>query len=148
MNMKNALLLVAILAACGGKQKTDAEDPSGASVVGQQDTGDPTDRSGSMIPPEKMEEVTQLLKRKAMIMPQCLVHAVEAGEVKGGKHGKVTLEIVVSPGGAADKVNVVKSDFREAPSVDDCVVKHVKEIEFPKLPKAYETSFSYPMEAN
>jgi TonB family protein len=146
--MKNALLLVAVLAACGGKQKTDDGDPNGTSVVGMQDTGDSTDRSGNMIPPEKMDEVTQDLKRKAAIMPQCLVRAVQAGEVKSGKHGKVTLELTISTGGSADTVKVVKSDFSEAPSIDECVVKHVKEIAFPQLPKQYETSFTYPMEAN
>ena len=149
MTIKNALFLLAVLAACGGKQKTgDDESGSGPSVVGMQDTGDSTDRSGNMIPPEKMDEVTQALKRKAMTITTCLSHAMEAGEVKKGTHGKIGLEIVISTSGSADSVKVIKSDFHEAPSIDDCVVRHVKEIAFPQLPKQYETSYTYPMEAN
>jgi len=148
MTIKNALLLLAVLAACGGKQKTGDDESSGPSVVGMQDTGDSTDRSGNMIPPEKMDEVTQALKRKAMTITTCLSHAMEAGEVKRGKHGKIALEVTVSPSGSADSVKVIKSDFDEAPGINDCVVKHVKEIAFPQLPKQYETSYTYPMEAN
>jgi TonB family protein len=146
--MKNALLAVLLVAACGGNKKQADEDTTGPSVVGMGDSGDSSDHSGNMIPPEKMEEVTQDLKRKQTVIPQCLARAMEAGEVKRGKHGKVTLEIVISTAGKADKVNIVKSDFHEAPNVEDCVVKHVQEIEFPQLPKQYETSFTYPMEAN
>ena len=146
--MKNALLLLAVLAACGGKQKTGDDESGGPSVVGMQDTGDSTDRSGNMIPPEKMDEVTQALKRKAMTITTCLSHAMEAGEVKKGKRGKIALEIVISTSGSAESVKIIKSDFDEAPNINDCVVKHVKEIAFPQLPKQYETSYSYPMEAN
>jgi hypothetical protein len=146
--MKLVLSVTAILIACGGSQKTTEEDTTGPSVLGQQSTGDSTDHSGNMIPPEKMDEVTTLLKRKAVIMPQCLARAMEAGGVKRGKHGKVALEIVIGTSGTADTVKVIKSDFSEAPQVEECVVKHVKEIAFPQLPKSYETSFTYPMEAN
>ena len=147
-NTNIALVLAGLLVACGGNKKTSDEDTTGPSVLGQQDSGDSTDRSGNMMPPEKMDEVAQDLKRKAMIMSQCLSHAMEAGEVKRGKHGKVALEIVISTAGSAEAVKVIKSDFSEAPSIDECVVKHVKEISFPQLPKRYETSYTYPMEAN
>ena len=42
----------------------------------------------------------------------------------------------------------VATALPQAPAVDDCVVKHVQEITFPNLPKSYETSYTYPMEAN
>jgi hypothetical protein len=143
---KNLLLLVVLAAACGGKNKNDAEE-GGATIDTQATTGDPTDRSGSQVPAEKMDEVNQVLGRKQMIISRCLSAAVEAGEAPKGTHGKITLEIVISPAGKAEKVDVIKTSI-EAKSVQGCVKRHVEEITFPTLPKTYETSFTYAMEAN
>ena len=143
--MKKALLL-AVLVACGG-HKSSPQDPSGPSVMGVQDTGDPNDHSASMIPPEKMDEIQNDLKRKEMIISRCLAEAVEAGEAKKLSHGKVVVELVVMPDGKASNVKVVKSDFT-AQSINDCTKKHVEDIEFPQIPKRYETSFTYAMEAD
>jgi hypothetical protein len=146
MTMKKILFLAALVA-CGGHKAASNNEPSGPSVMGVEDKGDPTDRSGSMIPPEKMDEVQNDLKRKQMIISRCLADAVEAGEAKKNTHGKVTVELVVSPSGKAENVKVVKSDI-QAQSVLDCTKKHVESIEFPQLPKQFETSFTYAMEAD
>jgi hypothetical protein len=143
--MKKALLL-AVLFACGG-HKPQAQEPSGPSVLGVQDTGDSSDHSGTMIPPEKMDEIQQDLKRKEMIISRCLADAVEAGEAKKNTHGKVVVELVVSKSGKAQNVRVVKSDFT-VQSILDCTKKHVEDIEFPQIPKQYETSYTYAMEAD
>jgi hypothetical protein len=146
MTMKKILLL-AILAACGGHKSSGPTEPSGPSVMGVQDKGDPTDHSGNMIPPEKMDEVHNDLMRKQMIISRCLADAVEAGEAKHNTHGKVTVELVVSPSGQAQNVRVVKSDI-EVQSVLDCTKKHVEDIAFPQLPRKLETSYTYAMEAD
>ena len=144
MTNKVLLLVVLAAAACGGKKK----DPeSGATIDTQATTGDPTDRSGSMVSPETMDEIQNLLSRKQMIVSRCLSTAVEAGEAPKGSRGKVTLEISISPAGKAEKVEVIKSSI-EAKSVQGCVKHHVEEITFPTLPKQYDTSFTYAMEAN
>jgi hypothetical protein len=149
MSKKNILLVVcvALLVACGGKQKTGDDEPSGTSVLGQKDTGDSTDRSGNMIPPEKMDEVTQDLKRKQMTVSRCLSTAMEAGEVKKGTHGKVTFEIVIDTSGKVTNAKIAKSDI-DNQGVLGCAKKHVEEIAFPQLPQQYETSFTFGMEAN
>ena len=140
------ILLLAALVACGG-HKSQPQDPSGPSVMGVQDTGDPNDHSASMIPPEKMDEIQNDLKRKEMIISRCLADAVEAGDAKKNTHGKVTVELVVSTSGKAQNVKVVKSDFT-AQSVNECTKQHVEDIEFPQIPKQFETSFTYAMEAD
>jgi hypothetical protein len=145
MTMKKILLL-AVLVACGG-HKSQPQDPSGPSVMGVQDTGDPNDHSGNMIPPEKMDEIQNDLKRKEMIISRCLADAVEAGDAKKNTHGKVVVELTVSTSGKAQNVKVMKSDF-QAKSINDCTVKHVEDIEFPQIPKQYPTSFTYSMEAD
>lgn len=141
------ILLLAVLVACGGHKAASNNEPSGPSVMGVQDQGDPNDHSGNMIPPEKMDEVQNDLKRKQMIISRCLADAVEAGEAKKNTHGKVTVELVVSTSGKAENVKIVKSDI-QAQSVLDCTKKHVESIEFPQLPKQFETSFTYAMEAD
>jgi hypothetical protein len=146
--MKHAILVLVLAAACGGGNKQPDTPPppqddsqgqgSGGSVGG--------DGSGTMMSPDKMDEAERDLNRKSMIMSQCLAAAMENGDVKRGSHGKVTLEIVVD-NGKASSVKVIKSDF-QVQSLNDCVVKHVQEIEFPKMVKSYETSHTYAMEAN
>jgi hypothetical protein len=145
MNMKKMLLLAVVLVACGG-HKSQPQDPSGPSVMGVRDTGDPNDHSGSMVPPEKMDEIQQDLKRKQMIVSRCLAEAIEAGEAKKNTHGKVTVELVVTTAGQASDVKVIKSDLAEP--VGECVKKHVEEIAFPQIPKQYPTSYTYAMEAD
>ena len=141
------LLLVVLAAACGGKNKSDAEEGGGATIDTQATTGDPTDRSGDMVPPEKMDEINSLLGRKQMIISRCLSTAVESGDVPKGARAKVTLAISIAPSGHASKVEVIKSSL-EAQSIKSCVQKHVEEITFPTLPKQYDTSYTYAMEAN
>lgn len=145
----NALIVVASLAAaaCGSKNKNDTNEGGGATIDTNATSGDPTDRSGSMVPPEKMEEVNSALLRKNAIISRCLSTAVENGTVPKGTHGKVTVELSISPAGQATKVDVIKSSI-ESKEVQGCVIKHVQEIAFPQLPKDYETSYTYAMEAN
>jgi hypothetical protein len=146
MTMKKMLFLVVLAAACGGKNKKDAEE-GGATIDTQATSGDPTDRSGEQVPAETMDEIASLLNRKQMIVSRCLATAVEAGEAPKGARGKVTLEIAISPSGKAEKVEVVKSTI-ESKTVQGCVKRHVEEITFPTVPKVYQTSHTYAMEAN
>lgn len=144
-NLAMTVLLVA--AACGGKNK-EVEDPGTAGTIDPNaTTGDTTDRSGSIVPPEKMEEVQSALLRKNQIISRCLSQAVDAGTAPKGSRGKITLAIKISPQGQATSVEVVKTSI-ESNEVQGCVKRKVEEISFPTLPKEYETSYTYAMEAN
>jgi hypothetical protein len=141
--MKNVLFLAALLCGCHHKQ-ADTTEPSGPMV---DNTPHPTAGGGDIIPPEKMDEVQTDLGRRQMIVSRCLATAMEANEVKRGTHGHITFEIRIGTGGSAESVKVIKSDI-DAKSVLDCATKHVQDTGFPTLPKAYETSYTYAMEAN
>jgi hypothetical protein len=143
MTMKR-LVLIAVLCACHHNDNSDTTEGGGFHQVA--DTGDPTDRSGNMISPDKMDEVKTELNRKNMIVSHCLATAMEAKEVPRGAHGKIALEIVIT-GGKATSVKVIRSDI-EAKTVQDCVIKHVQGIAFPQMNQTYETSHTYAMEAN
>ena len=142
---KTMLLLVVFAAACGGKNKNDSNE--GGTIDPNASSGDPTDRSGSMVSGEKMDEINNLLQRKQMIVSRCLATAVEAGKAPKGTRGKITYEISIAPDGKATKVEVIKSSI-EVKEVQGCVKRHIEEIQFPTLPKQYDTSWTYAMEAN
>jgi hypothetical protein len=147
MTMNKVLLLVVTAAAaCGGKNKNDSEQ-GGATIDTQATTGDPTDHSSGMVGPETMDEINNLLGRKQMIISRCLSTAVEAGEAPKGAKAKITLSLSISPAGKAENVEVIKSTL-DVKSVQGCVKRHVEEISFPTLPKQYDTSYTYAMEAN
>ncbi len=142
--MRIAILSLVVAFGCHGKSgDTTAE---GGGPHGVPDTGDPTDRSGQMIAPEKMDEIQRDLDRKGMIVSHCLATAIENKDVPRGAHGKIGLEIVIS-GTKASSVKVIRSDI-DAKSVQDCVIKHVQSIDFPDVGSHYETSYTYAMEAN
>ncbi|HEY0484358.1 MAG TPA: AgmX/PglI C-terminal domain-containing protein [Kofleriaceae bacterium] len=141
------LLAVASLAlGCGGKHgdTTPAGGGGGASEAGR---GERAEAAGNeMVAPEKIDEVNRLLDRKAPIMSRCLAIAVDNKELPKNSRGKITLEIVISPAGKAESVKVVRSTL-ESRTLGDCVIGHVREIQFPELPRSYETSHTYGFEA-
>jgi len=141
--MLKHVLLLAALVACGGHKKADTTPVPD----NNEPTHTATDSGDSMIPPEKMDEVTQDLKRKNMIVSRCLATAMENGEVKKGTHGHITFEIKIGTDGHTTSVKVQKSDI-DAQSVIGCATRHVEDIGFPTLPKPYETSYTFAMEAN
>jgi len=141
--MKNVLFLAALLFGCH-HDKAEPTEPTGPMV---DNTPHPTSGGGDIIPPEKMDEVQTDLGRRQMIVSRCLANAMEAGDVPRGTHGHITFEIRIGTGGSAESVKVAKTDV-QAKSVLDCATKHVQDTGFPTLPKAYETSYTYAMEAN
>ena len=141
-----AVAVCVTIGACGGKQKQDTT-PSAGDDPQEQEQTTAQDQSANMIPPEKMDEVTQALKRKGMIVSHCLAEAMENKEVPRGAHGKITFEIVMDTSGKPSSVKVTRTDI-QAPSVIDCATKHVQDIQVSALPKPYETSFTFAMEAN
>jgi len=147
--VKNATLLVVLAAAaCGSKNKSNADEPSrGATIDPNASSDDSTDRSSAQVDPTKMEEVNQLLDRRRNIVSRCLSTAVEAGNAPKNARGKITLEIKIGGDGKATSVQVIKSSI-ESPEVQGCVKRKVEEIAFPQLNKPFETSYTYAMETN
>ena len=137
----SALLIAGLLLGCGGKHgDTTPAGGGGDSEPTAQEGG------GGMVPPEKMDEVNRDLEHKQPIVSRCLSSAIDVGELPKSSRGKVTLEIVISPAGRADSVKVVRATL-QSKTLDECIISRVKEIQFPELPKPYETSFTYGFEA-
>jgi len=139
----SGLVAVVLVAGCGGKQKADTTPGEDGASAG--DTA-AAKQGGDMVPPEKMDEINRNLDRKRTIVSRCLAIAVDAKELPRNSAGKITLEIVISPNGKAETVRVVRATL-ESKMLSDCVIRHVQEIQFPELPKPYETSYTYGFEA-
>ena len=140
--LSRALLVAVLAAGCGGGKHADTT-PSGD---GDSEGGTVANHGGEMVPPEKMDEVKRSLDRKREVMSRCLANAVDNKELPKNSAGKVTLELVIGTSGKADSVKVVRATL-ESKTLNECVISHVKEIQFPDLPKPYETSYTYGFEA-
>ena len=143
--VKNMVVAAAVLlAACGGKKESNEPKMNDGTLGGPHQ--DAPDQSGRMVSPEKMDEITRLLQRKGNIISKCLSRAVDNKELPKNSRGKITLDIVISPAGKADTVKIIKASLDSA-SLHDCVIGHVKEIQFPELPTTFPTSHTYAFEA-
>jgi hypothetical protein len=143
------LLAVASRARGGGGKHGDTTPAGnggggGASEAGGGERAEPA--GNEMVAPEKIDEVNRLLDRKATIMSRCLSIAIDNKELPKNSRGKITLEIVIAPAGKAESVKIVRSTL-ESRTLGDCVIGHVREIQFPELPRPYETSHTYGFEA-
>ena len=132
-----ALAICLLLAACGGEQH---EDTTPAPATG------PAASGGDQVPPEAMDEINRDLDRKRPIMSHCLAIAVDNKELPKNSRGKVTADITIGPDGRASAIKIVNSTL-DSKSLTDCVTHHIQEIQFPAIPKPFETSYTYAFEA-
>jgi hypothetical protein len=136
-----ALAAAALATGCGGGAKPAETAPSGGGASEAEPAA-----GGDMVPPDKVEEVRKALQRKRAIVSRCLAIAIDNKELPKNSAGKVTLEIVIAPTGRASSVKIVRATV-ESKMLSDCVIGHVQEIQFPELPRQFETSFTYGFEA-
>ena len=147
MTRASILVLIAGLAVgCGGGKQADTTPTGGGAEAEPTRGGGGGGGGGGMVPPEKMDEVERSLDRKAVVISRCLSVAVDNKELPKNAQGKVTLEIVISPAGRAESVKIVRAQL-DSKSLHDCIIRRVQEIQFPELPRKYETSHTYGFEA-
>ncbi|MFN0245733.1 MAG: AgmX/PglI C-terminal domain-containing protein [Kofleriaceae bacterium] len=140
--VKQLMIATLLLGACGGGKKGDTTPEGGLPT---RDYENQPTNDDNMIPPEKAEQIMNLLQRKERIMSRCLADAVDAKELPRNSRGKITLDIVVNTNGSSD-VKIVSSSL-ESDKLKQCVIGHVKTIVFPEIPTTYPTSYTYGFEA-
>lgn len=143
--VKQLMIAVVLLGACGGKKQEATTPDEGSGGLGERTYENQPTNDDNMIPPEKAEEIQNLLQRKERIMSRCLADAVDAKELPKNSRGKITLDIKVGTSGSAD-VKVLSTTL-ESPKLTECVIGHVKSIVFPNIPNPYPTSYTYGFEA-
>jgi hypothetical protein len=136
-------------AACGGGQRAadtslleesgDGEEPSRAEP-GRGGGG------GAMVQPETMDDIQRRFDRKRTAVSRCLSAAVDAKELPRSARGKITLNVVINPGGKAGEVKIARATL-DSPMLTQCVIAKVREIIFPEVPQPFPTSYTYGFEA-
>ncbi|MGE0545487.1 MAG: AgmX/PglI C-terminal domain-containing protein [Kofleriaceae bacterium] len=127
---------------CGGGTSSSTTTPS-------EDNSQPAAHDGSseMVSPETQDEIRSRLDRKLGSVCRCLTQAVDNQELPKNSKGKTTMSIEILPGGKAGEVKVIKATIDSA-SLTQCMINHIREIEFPAVPKPYPTSYTYGCETN
>ncbi len=153
-----ALLLAAAAAACGGGQQSTARSNERAASSGdgtplEETGGDGGEEAsggdggdGAMVLPETMDDIQRRFDRKRSAVSRCLSAAVDAKELPRSARGKITLNVVINPGGKAGEVKVARATL-ESPMLTGCVIAKVREIIFPEVPQPFPTSYTYGFEA-
>ncbi len=136
------LVLVAALGACGGGGgKTEETIPD----EGDGEEVEPDD-DGGMIPPERMDAITNDLNRKRQTASRCLTEAIDAGDADKNSRGKITLEFVIAASGKPRDISVVNATLKSK-MVQDCVVELVGNMDFGALPRDLDWSYTFAFEA-
>ena len=144
-----AALLVGLLAAvgCGGADKRSGG--GGAREPGDdaswQDTAKDEEEVG-MISSEKMDSIKATFDRKARTVSRCLVEAIEAGEIGKDERAVITVTATISPAGRASGIEV-SDEHPTSKAFADCVIGYVEKMEFTKLPRALDYSYTYAFDA-
>ncbi len=138
---KTMILMCLALTACGGGAKPDTTPaPAEPPLPGESGT------ASDQVPPDKMDEINRDLDRKRTIVSHCLAVAVDNKELPKSSRGKITVEIAIGISGKADSIKVVRTNL-ESKTLSECVTNHIREIQFPELPKPFTTSYTYGFEA-
>ncbi|MBS1117841.1 MAG: hypothetical protein H6Q90_69 [Deltaproteobacteria bacterium] len=146
--VKHALLIVAMsvlvgnFVACGGKKHGEPTTPDQGDGQTSTAASDPT-----MVTADQMDDIQRMFVRKANAVSRCLSVAIDSKDLPKNSRGKVTLGVVISPNGKANDVKVIKATL-ESKALNECVMEKVKEIQFPEIPKSYETTYTYAFEAS
>ena len=143
---KGILMMAVLAAACGGKAPPPA-GPTGPTIGAGGDMHD--DRvggEGTMISPDKMDEIKRLLDRKQNIVSHCLAIAVDNKELPKNSRGKLLIEFSIATDGHSSGHKVIEKTL-ESKSLEECVIGHVKEIQFPQIQHAIQYSYPYAFEA-
>lgn len=139
-------LMAVLLLACGGGSKQAADTTTPSEEAG----GDGEERSAiadpTIVPPDTADEIQRRFDRKRGSVSRCLSMAIDSKELPKQSRGRITLNVVVMASGEASEVKVVNATL-ESKQLTDCVIAKVKEIEFPRVPKPYPTSYTYSFEA-
>jgi len=139
---KYLIVAVVLAAACGGKKAKTTPDESGDSNMPAATNDDNT-----MVPPETMDEIQRMFRRKGDAVSRCLSFAIDNKELPKNSKGKMTIGVTIARDGKADNIKIIKTSIDNQQLIE-CVIGRIKEIQFPEVPKAYDTTYTYAFEAS
>jgi hypothetical protein len=132
------------LAACGGKGKKEDTGPEEDNGGGGAVVDDPG--SDGMTPPDKLDQIRNLLDRKRNTASRCVEQAIDGGDPMKSTTGKVTLQFVIARSGHARDISVVRASATSE-RLQSCLVDLVSKISFPEIPQDLDWSYTFAFEA-
>lgn len=141
--MRSLVILGLSLAACGGSSRPAATTPSAGA---DESAADDDEGGDNLVPPERMDEIKIALDRKRNAAARCLADAVNSGAADRNARGHVSLGFTIGTDGRAGQITVIESSL-DNPTVEQCVVGKVGDIEFGPLPRALEWSYVFAFES-
>ncbi|MBX3161292.1 MAG: AgmX/PglI C-terminal domain-containing protein [Deltaproteobacteria bacterium] len=145
--MRKLVVLVVLAAACGGGKKKGGSTTPEPDTGGGGEVANPGGTGDDMVPAEAMDEIQRLFQRKGNAVSRCLSFAIDNKDLPKNSKGRVTLGVTISKAGRADDVKIIKASI-DSKSLNECILGRVKEIQFPEIPRTYETTYTYAFEAS
>jgi hypothetical protein len=140
-------LLIALLVACGGKKgQTTPESEGGGVELGGGDGIPDNNNPNNVVSADTLDGIQRSFQRKGTAVSRCLAFAVDNKDLPKNSRGKDTLEVTITPSGAPGEIKILKASL-DSKTLHDCIIERVKEIQFPEVPQAYPTTYTYAFEA-
>lgn len=143
-----AMVSLVLIAACGGGGGSSSGGDTTPDDNGDEEVVDDEGGDDEMIPPERMDEITRQLDRKRDTSgKRCLERAIDNQELKKNARGSIQFNFVISSGGTAKDLEIVKNSFEESPLFTECMTELLTGIEFGSLPRDLPWSYKFKYEA-
>jgi TonB family protein len=133
------IVVMSLLVGCATEQtqkrQTTPDDETQSTPVEARGTAE------GAIPPEQMEEITQLLDRKRQDIAHCWTDEATR------QHNRnltidLMLRLTIGTGGRAQTVEIAKNSVNSK-EFDNCVLTMVKNFDFPAIPSTVELTWPY-----
>ncbi len=124
--------------ACGGGHKK-VEEP----VAGDDDGAGQQDQPEEyIVPQEKLDAVQRYMDRQRNFVAYCWGDALEAGEVKSGQSGHMTLSFQVQTDGTVGNIKITEEEPKSK-TLERCVLEKAKRWKITTLEKPLDYSFTF-----
>jgi hypothetical protein len=141
-----AVMALVLALGCGGADRptSEAAAPSGGDDAVELAHYDDVD--GTLVPPEKYEEIQLALSRRAPQISRCYSDAIERGSLDRNARGTLLVELVVERDGKPSGVRILPSSTLKSDEVWACCVATIERVQFASLPKPLPFTYSYKLE--
>ncbi len=123
--------------ACGGGQKK-VEEPA----AGNDDDSAQEQPEEYMVSQEKLDAVQRYMERQRNFIAYCWGDALEAGEVKAGQSGHITLSFQVQTDGTVGHIEIAEEDPKSK-TLESCVLEKAKRWKITSLEKPLDYSYTF-----
>jgi hypothetical protein len=113
---------------------------------GRETSGGEVGANPTAVPPDKMDEIRDIMNRKSQDAAHCWRE-----EAERTKNPQVVVDLLVGltvgPSGKATSVRVLKNTYESTPQLEECITGMIKAIDFPIIGTSVEMTWPYTFKA-